>query len=821
MNATAGRAQAYQIFAAALDLPVGERETFVRSRCGSDSVLLPMVRALLGAADSELATGALLEAGPTIPDRGGWICGPFRLLDALGSGGMGCVYRAERTDNVPQTVAVKVLHAEVTGGGSARFLREARMLARLEHPGIARLIDVGTRDGTGWIAMEFVRGSPITEYCEAGGLDIRASVRLLLTVADAISTAHRNLVVHRDIKPTNVLVTQEGHAKLIDFGIAAAVRDSGDPREPTADIGRLFTPNYAAPEQVRGEPVSVATDVFGLGALAYRVLSGSLIHAQAQSAVSYLLAVTQQDVEAPSAAAAAAGRHDTARQLRGDLDAILMKALARAPARRYATVQDLAADLTAYLEDRPVRAHAPSVRYRVGKYVRRRALALSVTVVITAALVAGAFIYLVEERSVAQARNAALLRGQFLEDLLRSPDPNQGRRDITVAELLTAAAAGVERRLSAEPLVQASMLGLIAQSNTDLGRYQEALTANIRQLQLLRANGGSQLDIGRALTVQAGDLRAQGKWPEADAVIRQAVTVLRPLHSVEDLCAALDMQAATQSHTHQEQSAYATYREEIALESQGNAELKNRRLQPYYALADLLGGEWGRYGEAAIYARAAWELARTTLPADNPDRFITETGYARSLVNLDRGAEAEPLLRDVVTRATRVLGPDHHDMLISQMSLGEDLIQLNRNAEAAQITLDAATRLQTTLGEGNAYALMAWNDYGIAECNLGQEQAGLAALRRVEMWRVRTLAPDHRLIHSVRTAIGVCLIGLRQYEAAEPLLLAAAAALEKARGPDFRATQAAYRALRQLYRVTNRPQQAALWAARLRVSSRS
>jgi serine/threonine-protein kinase len=818
MNATASRAQAYRIFAAALDLPVDERGAFIQSQCGDDPILVTTVRSLLRAAVSDLDTGVLLEGSASaLPDRSGWICGPFRLLESLGAGGMGCVYRAERTDGVPQIVAIKVLHAEVIGSGTARFLREARMLARLEHPAIARLIDVGTRDGTGWIAMEFVRGRPITDYCDAERLDVKARVRLLLNVADAISTAHRNLVVHRDIKPTNVLVTDEGQAKLIDFGIAAAVRDSGDRREPTADIGRLFTPNYAAPEQVRGEPVSVATDVFGLGALAYRLLSGSLPYAQAQSAVSYLLAVTQQDVEAPSRAAVAAnGDQNAARELRGDLDAILMKALQRDPQRRYATVQDLAADLTAYLEERPVRARPPSVHYRLGKYVRRRALALSVAFVIGVGLAAGALIYSREERTVAQARNAALLRGQFLEDLLRSPDPNHGRRDITVAELLTAAAAGVERRLSAEPLVQASMLGLIAQSNTDLGRYQEALTANTRELQLLRNNGGSQLDIGRALTVQAGDLRAQGRWPEADAAIRQAVAVLRPLNDIEDLCAALDMLGATQSHTHQEQSAYATYLEEIALESRGSAELRNRRLLPYYALADLLGGEWGRYSEAATYARAAWDLARATLPADNPDRFTVETGYARSLVNLDRGAEAEPLLRDVVAHATRVLGPDHHDRLISQIILGEDLIQLNRNEEAAQLTLDAANRLQATLGEDNAYALMAWDDYGIAECNLGHDQAGLAALRHVEMWRVRTLAPEHRLIHSVRTAIGVCLIGMRQYAAAEPLLLAAAAALEKARGPDFRATQAAYRALRQLNVATNRPEQAALWAAKLR-----
>ncbi len=816
MSAIVNRALAYRIFAAAMDVAAPDRSAFIQSQCGSDAVLLQLVRELL-AAVARANTAALLNAGPPpLANRSGWICGRFRLLEAQGSGGMGSVYRAERTDGVPQIVAVKVLHAGAIGGGTERFLGEARILARLEHPAIARLIDVGIEDGAGWIAMEFVRGQPITDYCDARNLDLKARVRLLLTVADAVGTAHRNLVVHRDLKPTNVLVSQDGQAKLIDFGIAAALRDPGDLREPTADIGRLFTPHYAAPEQVRGEPVTVATDVFGLGALAFRLLSGSLAHAQAGSAVGYMLAVTQHDAGPPSRAAMAAGLDaHWAGQLRGDLDAIVLKALERDPRRRYPTVQDLAADLTAYLEGRPVRAHAPSVRYRLGKFLRRRALPLSLVSLILAGLAVGAVLYALEERTLAQARDAALLRGQFLEDLLRSPDPNQGRRDITVAELLTTAAADVERRLSTEPLVQASMLGLIAQSNMDLGRYPEALAANGRQQQLLRLHGGSQLDIARALTLQGGVLRAQGKWPQADAVMQQAVALLRALHSIEDLCAALDMLGATQSHTQHEQSAYAIYQEEIALETRGSPALQNQRMLPYYALANLLGSEWGRYADAAPYARAAWDLARGTLPADNPDRFTMETAYARSLVNLERGAEAEPLLRDVVARSQRVLGPDHHDTLVNQVSLGEALLSLNRNAEAAEVTRAAAIRLQTTLGEDNMYALMAWHDYGIAECSLHHETAGLAALRHVEMWRVRTLAAENRLIHGVRSAIGICLLGLRDYAAAEPVLLAAAAGLERARGPNFRATQAAYRALRQLYLATGRPEEAALWAAKL------
>ncbi len=817
MNAVANRAEAYRIFAAALDLETEDRGAYIEVQCGGDPILLHGVRALLSAASADANTGMLLAAGqPAVVDRHGWICGRFRLLDPLGSGGMGSVYSAERTDGVPQIVAVKVLHGGIIATGTARFQSEAKMLARLEHPAIARLIDVGVQDGAGWIAMELVRGVPITEYCDNQQLDIHARVRMLITVADAIATAHRNLIVHRDIKPTNVLVTQDGRPKLIDFGIASALRDQDDLREATVDVGRLFTPHYAAPEQVRNEPVTVATDVYGLGALGYRLLSGALPYAEAKSAVGYLLAVNQHDVQPPSRAALAAGMgNERSRRLRGDLDSIMLKALEGDPAGRYATVQDLANDLTAYLNGRPVRAHAPSVRYRLGKFLRRRTLEVAFSLILLLGLSTGGLIYALQHHAVAQARDAALMRGKFLEDLLKSPDPGQGRRDVTVADLLTTATAEVERQLANEPLVQASMLGLIAQSNFDLGRYPEATSANTRQLQLLRTHGGSALDIGRAMTLQGGVLRAQGKWPQADVVLKFAVALLRPLHSTEDLCAALDMLGATQSHNFEERDALATYQEEIALESKGSPALQNQRMLPYYALSNLLGGEWGHYAQAQPYAHAAWDLARKTLPPDHPDRFIMETAYARSLINLDRSAEAEPLLREAVADARRILGRDHHDTLVTQISLGEDLIELNRNAEAAEMALAAATTLQSTLGEDNIYALMAWSDYGIAECNLHQAETGLAALRHVESWRMRTLAPENRLIHSVRSDIGVCLMRLHQYQAAEPILLAAAAGLEKARGADFRGTQSAYRALRELYRATNQPDKAALWSAKI------
>jgi serine/threonine-protein kinase len=731
---------------------------------------------------------------------------------------MGAVYRAERTDGVPQVVAVKLLRGEISDARTERFLSEARILARMEHPAIAHLIDVGIREGAGWIAMEFVRGPSITDYCATQRLDTTARIRLLLTIADAISVAHRNLVVHRDIKPSNVLVAAEGHPKLIDFGIATALTTPTDVVVSDAvEFSRVFTPHYAAPEQVKGEPATVVTDVFGLGALAYRLLTGIEPFAQARSALSYLHAVLHQDVAPPSEVAYEAGMHiSIVRRLRGDLDCILLKALARDPAKRYASIRDFADDLAAFLACRPVSAHVPSAGYRLAKFVRRRAPVVSLVALLAASVLTGAAFYGLQARAVAQARNVALRRGEFLEELLKSADPSEGRRDVTVAELLTTATATAERKFASEPLIEASMLGVIAQTQADLGRYGEAMVANNRQLDLLRQQDASALEIGRALSVRGLLLRAQGQWLESERVLKQALPAVRAHGSPEDMCFLLNMLGAAQSRTGEEVAAEATYKEEIRIASGAGPALRDQLMLAYGALSLLVGGEFGRYTEAETYAHGAWDIAQALLPADHPDRLIMENAYARALINVDREAEAEPLFRDAANAEDRVLGADHHDTLVTDLGLVEDLIELKRSPEAIDLALPLAHRIDRVLGADNGYALTAWFDYGTAACEMHQDQAGLNALRHVEEGRLRLLPPEHRLIHSVRSGIGICLTHLRRYAEAEPLLLAAASGLERARGAEFRPTQSAFRALRDLYTAMNEPDKAASWAAKVR-----
>ena len=819
MSAPVNRAEAYRVFSLALELPRSERGAFLAEQCGTNSELRGMVERLLAIADIDgAATGVLVEGTqPRTPDRIGREYGPFRMLECLGVGGMGSVYRAERTDGVSQIVAVKILRDGVTAGNSTQFLREARILARLEHPSIARLIDVGVENGEGWMAMEFVRGRPITEYCDAQGLDVPARVGLLGTVADAVATAHAALIVHRDIKPSNVLVTEDGHAKLIDFGIAYALARPNETREATTDIRRLFTPHYAAPEQVKGEPVTVATDVFGLGALAYRILTGKQPFAKASSPVEYLLSVTQDDVELPSVVAGVTGNDPVlARRLRGDLDCILMKALAREPSRRYGGVPDLQHDLRAYLEGRPVQAHAPSLGYRVTKFARRNVWGLVLTSLLLAGSIVGGLSYFVQERRAAQAQEAAARRGDFLERLLKSANPREGRRDVTVAELLDSADADLQRSLGSEPLVEASMLGLIVDTNTSLGRYAQGLSASDRQLALLRSGGGSTLDLARALTSRGELLRTHGRNADAIVALRQAVGLLAPLSHVDsEREVALHDLGGALENVNAEREAESLLRQAIDLAGRLPPAQRGDVTVVQIDLAVLLGNE-GRYAQSTELARQALASANKYFPANHPYVLMAEQTYAMTLLNQHKPQEVEAIQRDIIARSARINGPDARDTLISRIQLGETLIDLKRFEEAKTLLQATAEALDRVEGTENRYATGAWADYSVAACSSHDASAGLAAAQRVVAIRTRTLTADDWRLMGARADVGLCLVRLHRYPEAEPLLLQAAASLEAARGSGFYTTQFAYQALRELYQTENRPAEAARFAAKIK-----
>jgi TolB-like protein len=417
---------------AARGLPPENRQVRIADLCAADAELRAEVESLLacdGDAADFLETDAQRESLESLTEvqpetRPGARIGPYKVLSEIGRGGMGAVYLAERDDReYRKTVAIKLVRGDSDSASVVRrFRQERQILAELDHPNIARLLDGGTTDeGVPYVVMEHVDGKPIDVYCAQGALPIEKRLALFRVVCSAVGDAHRKLVVHRDLKPTNILVTADGTPKLLDFGIAKLLTpQSGSERTVTGTL--LMTPEYASPEQWRGSSVTAASDIYSLGVILYRLLSGRSPYGVGSDLPHELSrAVCEEDPPPPSAT----GEQDTRRRLAGDLDAIVLKALRKEPERRYASVKDLSEDIRRHLEGLPVTARKDRLSYRTGRLVRRnKAVAITaVTMAAIAALVSG----VVSRRARAPVRGAAAAPAGAITSLAVLPLVNLSR----------------------------------------------------------------------------------------------------------------------------------------------------------------------------------------------------------------------------------------------------------------------------------------------------------------------------------------------------------------------------------------------------------
>jgi non-specific serine/threonine protein kinase/serine/threonine-protein kinase len=384
-----------ELFEQAIALPAADREPFLERHCADDR-LRAQVRALLAAherADDGFLARSASELAAAAIGRPGRRIGAYRIVREIGRGGMGAVYLATRADDeFNKEVAIKIVAAPLGDEDlSRRFRRERQILAELEHPLIGRLLDGGTTDeGLPFLVMELVDGLRIDEYCRSKRLDTGERLRLFLEVCDAVQYAHSHLVVHRDLKPHNILVTADGRPKLLDFGIATLVTSGDGAAGLTHPAMQAMTPEYASPEQLRGERISTASDVYSLGVVLFELLTGTRPYDLSGKRPDEIYReVTEATPARPSAAAGGRGDATLARRLRGDLDAIVLTALRKDPARRYASVAFFAEDLRKHLDGRPVAARGEAASYRVYSFVRRHRLPVAAAVMLIVTLVGG------------------------------------------------------------------------------------------------------------------------------------------------------------------------------------------------------------------------------------------------------------------------------------------------------------------------------------------------------------------------------------------------------------------------------------------------
>ena len=758
------------LFESALDRPADERTAWLRAQCGDDPELYAEVASLLegdahrhtllgGRAADLLAPGEMARA--LQPSRAGERVGPWRLAERIGAGGMGAVYRAERdAGGFAQTAALKLVKPGMDSEAVlARFRAERQILARLQHPGIARLLDGGlAADGRPYFAMELVGGEPITDYCDRRRLGVEARLGLFADVCEAVQYAHQALVVHRDLKPSNILVVGDAdepgereeapaaRVKLLDFGIARLLGgDDGDEAAALTRTGqRVLTPSYAAPEQVRGEAPTTATDVYALGGLLYRLLSGARpVRTEGRTPAEVERAVLEETPPRLSAAVtaeAAAARGTTAealaRRLRGDLDVICAKALAKEPERRYGSAAELAADVGRHRAALPIAARPATRAYRVARFVRRHRAGVAGTAAAVVALAALTAVYTVRlagerDRAEAEAQRSEQVVS-FLRGLLLGADPylNAGE-ELSATELLDRGAASVGD-LGSEPETQAALQVLIGDIYLDMARPDDALPLYREALATYRARGPR---VEAATTARrVGQAYRDADQPdEAGRSLRAALDELQALPDVDPVEIAR-AQRHLASHLRDGgdlDAAEALYREALATarrERGDDDELtKDIATSLVVALRAL-----DRVPEAADLMETVVESDRRTLPDDDPGIAFSLAMYSTLLSKAGRGAEAIRVAREAERRfrAVHAADPDHPDIASASLGVAIALRADGQLAEADAAHAAAVEQLAASLGEADYRTISAVNGLARLKEERGQPDAAAGLFRR-------------------------------------------------------------------------------------------
>ncbi|MGE0359342.1 MAG: tetratricopeptide repeat protein [Vicinamibacterales bacterium] len=693
-------AAAERLFEAALALPEAARPAFVAAEAGDDADLARLVRGMLDADAVERAAegGGLADVVSRAVDEVTAAratplverLGPYRLVSMLGEGGMGAVYLAERDDDeFLQQVAVKVVRGLLDPERVRQFRAERQILAWLEHANIARLLDGGTTDdGLPYLVMEHVQGVPIDRYCDDRRLSLLDRLQLFLVVCGAVSHAHRSLIVHRDIKPNNILVTAAGVPKLLDFGIARLALEGGGEAGLTRAAGRMLTPDYASPELVRGGQVTTAADVYALGVLLYELLTGRRpLRFNTLSSVEIERVVCEVDPppasraaesagDPPSATAAsrAAARQTTpgrlAAELRGDLDLILATAMAKRPADRYASVDALAADVRHYLDGRPITARPPAWTYAARRFVARHRWGVAAAAAFVLTVSAAAVILwiqtarLAEERDrTARERDTAQQVLGFLTGLFEVSNPDLAAGTaVSARELLDRGAERIDSELTGQPVVQARLLATIGGVYGSLGVYDRSATLLERALQLRRSTlGPDHPDTAESMQGLAEAYRELARFDEAEAMHRETLAIKRRIGSPPaSIAVSLNDLGLTLSERGRFADAEPLLREAIdtwrrlGLDSAADVAVGLNNL------AQTLRQQ-GRLDDAVAALDEAIAIRRQRFGNDHP-LLANVLGHLGQVRNAQGDlARAEPLLREALAIRRKAYGDEHPD----------------------------------------------------------------------------------------------------------------------------------------------------------------
>ena len=777
------------LFAAADSLPPAERTAFLDRELADEPDLRGELEGLLRAGSG---ADAFLAAPADAPAR---MIGPYRLLAVLGEGGFGVVHLAEQLEPIRRRVALKLVRPGMDSRRViARFEAERQTLASLDHPGIARVLDAGeTDDGRPFFAMEYVQGVPVTAFCEGNDLDLQARLALFLQICDAIQHAHQAGVIHRDLKASNVLVTEQSGApcpRVIDFGIAKATGPGTEENTATIAGTVLGTLGAMSPEQAGAidAKVDTRTDIYSLGVLLYELLAGAPpFDAVRLRGLTWLdaLHVIREDEPPPLATRAVAKLPPAWRRaLRGDLEWITRRALAKEPDDRYATVSEFAADVRRHLADEPVLAAAPGTAYRTRKFVRRHRTAVGAAAVLVLALLVGITVStwgLVRARRAEHvaAREAAVAAAvnRFLnDDLLASvaPSARQGRgRDVLMREVLDTAAARIDAAAAAggpfadEPLVEASIRRSLGLTYQALGEYASAEPHLLRALALQETEPESPALAARL--AQLGRLYEQtGSYAEAEQYLRRSIDVRRRVSPADTvMIIASESELAT---VYRRQGRYdeaeRLYLPMLAYLQRTQGPDGDRTLVCMNNLGSMYQ-ETGRLAAAESLQTAVLE-ARSRLDGDRaPVTLFAMNNLANTLSSQGKIVQAQELMERTLAAKREVFGPEHSSTLNSLAGLAELHGSRGDYAGAERIQREAAELRSKTLGADHPSTLVSLVGVAFMLAMQGRGREALDLATPAYKASAARLGEDHETTISALLMVGLSEELLQRYAAAE------------------------------------------------------
>ena len=780
-------AQVLERLEKALELPASQQEAWLDSQEPASAEQAQMLRQLLAeraAVESAAFLGALPGLG-AMPVAGfgdlapGHQVGPYRLISELGQGGMASVWLAERADAAHRRqVALKLpFGGPLAGQLQERFARERQILSTLSHPNIASVLDAGADGPQPWLAMEYIEGKAITDWAQERGLDVRARLRLFVQVLRAVQHAHAQLVIHRDIKPGNVLVDSNGQVKLLDFGVAKLLGEDLAANPALTKLGaRALTPQYASPEQISGLPLATSSDVYSLGVLLYQLLTDQLPYEMRRaSPVALEEAILAARVERPSSLAADPA---TRRALRGDVDTIVMKALQRQPAQRYASAEAFAQDIERWLRSQPILARPASRTYRLGRLLWRHRIAFATGTLVMLTLLAATGVSMWQARIAQREARRAEAVQQFLTETLSYNEPDKANgRELSARELLDLSAGRIATRFSDDAATQAALHHAVGGIYSELGEYERAEPHLRRAASIYEVVGqrGSRAHVDALFALCEALNEMSSFAPARDAALRAEAEAQRAFGARNSWSARLLAERAwADYHLGKPAIAIALGEQALAQQRQIGGETSRDYQRIVGILVNFYNGS-GKVQQALALQRRAVQLGARTPGYSEGDRLMDRYNLARSRFSTGdiRGLEED--LRELAPQLEKHFGARHDRSIVTVGLWAQTLARVGRFDEAV------------TLQRGNLERVLARTPVDDELVALGQLQ--LALVLKFAGRYAAALAPGRLGLASydtlyseptnyrerARTIVGEILVGLGRRSEGEALLRAAAA----------------------------------------------